>query len=408
MTQFKLAIRNVIRHKRRSGVAIIAIAFGVMALLLSGGFIEWILWSTRESYIESQSGHVQLTKRGYFDKGAAAPFEYLLPVDLPILNTIRQSANFKAMAPRLSFGGLISHGDTSISFLGEGVDPKLEANVSHELHIIKGAGFSSEETAGILIGTGLAKSLGVEVGDPVVLMTNAGDKGFNAIETPVDGIFLTADKSYDDSVARIPIGLARKLLRISGNQVWVILLDKTEHTGHFTESLKRLIAELRITDLEVVPWNERADFYNKTARLFTRQMSIVRVIIGVIIVLTISNVLIMSVFERTREIGTVMALGLKHRNVMHLFVAEGTVLGLFGGVVGAVVGVSLAEIISKIGIPMPPPPGMTVGYTAEIRVTTELVVGSLVLALGTTVVASIYPAWKAANLQIVDALRHGR
>ena len=130
--------------------------------------------------------------------------------------------------------------------------------------------------------------------------------------------------------------------------------------------------------------------------------------IAIIVVLSVSNNLVANVFERTGEIGTLLALGFRRRRIVGLFIGEGLLLGVLGGILGAVVGWIAAEIISEIGIPMPPAPGMAFGFNAGITVTPRLAVGSFLLIVTTTVVASIYPAWRASRLVIVDALRHNR
>jgi putative ABC transport system permease protein len=112
--------------------------------------------------------------------------------------------------------------------------------------------------------------------------------------------------------------------------------------------------------------------------------------------------------ERIGEIGTSMALGIRRTGVMRLFLSEGALLGCFGGLVGVAVGVVLAMVISAVGIPMPPPPGMGRGYTGQILVTWDIALSSFLLAVGTTLVASIIPAWKASRMEIVNALRHNR
>ena len=112
-----------------------------------------------------------------------------------------------------------------------------------------------------------------------------------------------------------------------------------------------------------------------------------------------------SVRERTSEIGTMMAIGFRRREVMQLFVSEGVVLGLVGGALGALLGYLLAYAISAVGIPMPAAPGMDEGFNAEIRVTGELAFNGFLLAVASSILASLYPAWKASRLQIVDALR---
>ena len=116
----------------------------------------------------------------------------------------------------------------------------------------------------------------------------------------------------------------------------------------------------------------------------------------------------MSVMERTGEIGTLMALGITRNKVMKLFLSEGFVIGLVGGLLGTAIGVGLAMLISHIGIPMPPAPGMDHGFTAAIRITDSLVIVGFFVALISAVLASVYPAWKASQLEIVDALRHSK
>jgi len=112
--------------------------------------------------------------------------------------------------------------------------------------------------------------------------------------------------------------------------------------------------------------------------------------------------------ERTGEVGTAMALGNSRRDMLSSFLTEGLLLGIAGALVGVIAGVGLAYLISFVGIPMPPPPGATEGFTAKIRVTAGLTTQALVLAIVTTLIASVYPAWKASRMIIVDALRHNR
>jgi putative ABC transport system permease protein len=134
----------------------------------------------------------------------------------------------------------------------------------------------------------------------------------------------------------------------------------------------------------------------------------VRIIIALIILLSISNTMTTSVMERIGEIGTSMALGVKRTGVMRLFLSEGVLLGCFGGFLGLLVGLALATVISAVGIPMPPPPGMAHGYTGQILVTWDIALHSFALAVGTTLAASILPAWNASRMEIVNALRHNR
>jgi putative ABC transport system permease protein len=400
-----VAWRNVVRQGRRTAIAIVAVTFGVTAFLLAAGFIDWMFYGMREWTIRSQLGHIQVMRPGYLANGTADPSSYLLPGESAELATLNALPEVAAVAPRLSFSGLISRGDATISFIGEGVDPAKERLLSSTLQITRGQNLSETNKRGIILGQGLAANLGAEVGDTVVLMANTAAGGVNAVECSVLGLFATVSKAYDDAALRVPIATARELVKAPGSHVWAILLDSTDQTA-------RVIAALRARyagqSLEFVPWNALADMYNKTVALFARQVAVLQFIVGAIIVLSISNAMAVNVAERTGEIGTALALGLRRRSVLRSFLLEGSILGIIGGVSGLLLGATLAWLISAIGIPMPPPPGMGRGYTAEIVISGELAFNALLLAFGTALLASLYPAWKASRMPIVDSLRHNR
>jgi len=383
---------------------VLAVAAGIASLILATGFIDWNLWFGRESTIHSQLGHVRVFKAGYRQAGTAEPFVYLLTDDA-LVRTVEAQPHVLAVAPRLSFNGLISHGDSTISFIGEGVAPDKEELLARSVTNVQGEALSLAEPDGIVLGQGLAANLGAGPGDTVVLVANTAHGGINAVEARVRGVFRTITKAYDDAALRAPITLARQLLRISGAHSHALVLDKTENTDSVVAGLRQ---HFRGQPLEFVPWHELADFYNKTAGLFSRQVAVLHVIIAVIIMLSISNSMMMNVLERTSEIGTAMALGTTRSGVLRLFLSEGLLLGVFGGLLGLLAGYFAARVISAIGIPMPAPPGMSFGYTAGIMVSWLAALDAFALAVGTTLAASVYPAWRASRLSIIDALRHNR
>lgn len=405
IADFRLASRNLRRNTQRTLVATLTVAFGIVAFLLAGGFIAWIFEQMRESAIHSQFGHVQIVRPDFFEKGIADPYAFLLPEKSEEQSLVERMPGFRSLAPRLAFSGLISHGDTTIAFIGDGVDPVNEKPVSSQVNIMSGRDLETADEAAVILGEGLARSMGVAPGDSVVLLVTAANGGPSAVEVKVAGTFATTTKEYDDSALRLPIQVARKLMKVKGATSWVVLLDETERT---TEASRYLSEKLPKDKFEVVSWTALADFYNKTVVLFSRQVSVVKFIIGIIIVLTISNTQMMSVLERTTEIGTSLAIGLRRTTLMRMFVAEGALIGAVGGVLGVLLGFVLAHAISAIGIPMPPPPGMARGFLGEIRIVPQLAVDALVLAVFTTFAASLLPAWKASRMIIVDALRRNQ
>jgi putative ABC transport system permease protein len=400
-----MAARNVLRQRRRTAIAAGAIAFGVAALILAGAFVEWIYWATREGTIQAGLGHIHVARQGFHDGGSADLDRFRLPADSPALGTLKSDSRVRAVAPRVSFSGLVSRGDTTISFLGEGGDPTAESNFGEASVITEGRALAADAPLEIIVGYGLAENLGARIGDTLVLLTNLPGGGVSAVEAKVRGLFATVSKVYDDTVIRVPLSLANELTRSSGAHKWVVVLKDTAGTAR---ALADLRGQLASQGLELRPWYELADFYIKTRDLLSRQMGVMFAIIGVIIVLTISNSMMMSVLERTAEIGTAMALGTRRSGILVQFLGEGALLGVVGGVLGVVAGTTLATIISWIGIPMPPPPGQARAFTAEMIVTVPLVVQSWLLAVATALAAAVYPAWKASCVPIVDALRAGR
>jgi len=398
-----LAFKEVTRRKRRSAVAVLAVAFSVIALLLSSGFIHWILVSMKEDAVHTV-GHLQVTRPGFADSGLSDPVAYLLPeCDTDALVADAQA---KALAPRMSFSGLVSLGEATLSFQAEGVDPVAETALSTAMTIVSGRALSGQPgTKEVLLGAGLAQNLGARVGQKVVLLSSTGSGGVNGVEVSVAGIFATSTKAYDDVFLRVPLDLARQLLRVEGASRWILLLEDTAHTDVAAERLRE---QLPAAEYSVTPWYELADFYNKTAALFARQLGFLNLIIAVIVVLTISNCMTIGVVERTGEIGTALAIGATQAVVRRRFIVEGLVLGVVGAALGLALGLSAAHAISSVGIPMPPPPGADQGYRGEITVTASLAVQAVAVGVVSALMGAVLPAVRASRMVIVDAIRQGK
>ena len=397
------ARRNVFRQINRSRAALTAIAFGVVAMVLATGFIDWNLRFGRDNTIESQLGHLQLMKPGFLENGRADPYAYLLP---PADNTERTALQalegYQHTAPRLLITGLASSGEVTLSFIGEGIDPQVESATQSGLRFPEGNNLPPGDPKTVIVGRGLAQNLGLQLGAPLVLIANTESGGISAVEAKVVGIFESISQAYDDAALRIPIDLARELMRTEGEHLRLVYLGDVAAVPGALAHLKQA---LPADQVQVVPWTELADFYNKTSALFAKQVGVIYVIIAVIIVLSISNTMTMSVMERVGEIGTMMALGTRRSGILTLFLLEGLILGVVGVLLGLIVGSLLAVVLSAVGIPMPPGPGMSWGYDAGILLSPKSLLTAAGIAQVTTLAASLYPSWKASRLEIVDALR---
>ena len=401
----RLALRNLFRHRVRSLVTLLAIAFSTIVLVIAAGFVDQIFFDLRVATIETGLGHLQIVKPGYEEHGVADPYHYLLPADAPQRASVAGLPHVRAVAERLHFSGLLSHGEATLSFVGIGVEPGKEAIVSRNIEFLAGTNLSDHGGDEVVIGQGLAANLGIKAGDRVVLLVNTASGSVNALEAEVRGVFTTQVRAFDEVAIRIPLSLARRLMRTGDAHAWVVTLDDERRVDEFADDLA---TRLDTKQFEVVRWIDLADAYTKTVTFMSGQLGVMRLLVALIIVLGVSNMLIMNVLERTGEVGTLMALGIKRRKVVALFLIESAYLGLIGGIAGVLLAIVMAQVISAIGIPMPPPPGRTAAYIGAVRVTAPILVSAFLVTLLTTIVAGLYPARKASRLVIVDALRYNR
>lgn len=402
---FRLAFRNIFRNRTRSLITLGAIAFGYISLVLAGGFMEDVFLRMRESYIRSHLGHIQVYKKGFIEKGVARPFDFMISDPVAVSSKILSIDLVRSVTPRLEFSGLLSTGDTTVSFIGQGIDAEGEKEISTMVLIEKGDNLEPGDAYDIIVGKGLADALSAKVADPLIIVSNTKGGAINALDVNVKGVFFTSSKTFDDHAIRLPITAAQKLLHTNDVQTLVVLLERTEDTDAAVEKLRDLFIKEGL-DLELKPWHELADFYTKTVTLYKRQFTVIQLIIAVIMTLSIFNTMNMAVLERIGEIGTMMAMGTRRGGVVILFLLEGAVLGVIGGLSGAIGGAVLASAISYVGIPMPPPPGATMSWTAGIIIVPKLFAFTFLLAIISTVVSSCYPAIKASRLEIAEALRH--
>jgi putative ABC transport system permease protein len=403
----KLGLRNVFRNRRRTLITLAAMGFGAAAIIVFGGFVNAIYWGVRESTIRSQVGHIQLYRKGFSEKGNLAPFDYLVQDYAALRAELSKLEHVRTVTARLGFSGLVSTGDSTTSFVGIGVEPEGEVDLSSLAIIVDGKDMTGRDPRGILVGTGLARAFGVKPGDDLTLLTSTTGGSINALAVKVRGVWESGEKAYDDRFLKVTLPEVQRLLDLEHGEVQsiVLLLDKTENTALVRARIDRLIQE-RGLDLEIKTWEDLALRYHQVRELFGRIFAVLTLIVSIMVVFGITNTMTMAIFERTREIGTVMALGTRRRGVVSMFVLEGVALGALGGVLGVVLGIVLAKLVTALGIQLPPPPGSTRGFTVQIFIVPAVLAQAFRLSIITATLASLYPAWRAARLDVVEALRH--
>ncbi len=402
---FLLALRNVFRQRARSAATLTAIAIGVAGLILTGGFVQDIFIQLGEAIIHSQTGHIQVTRNGYREGRLKAPEKYLIEQPGQLRKTLLQTVpEASSIMARLSFSGVLNNGRRDLGIIGEGIEPSAEANIGTYLRYIEGRALTDEDIDGIAIGQGVARSLGLKVGDRVTLLMTLSAGAVNTLDFEVTGIFQSFSREFDARAVRISLESARALMDTPSAHLMVMMLRETEATATAALRLKQQLAG---QGFEISTWNELSDFYEKTVELYDRQFGVLRLIILIMVLLSVVNSVNMSLFERTREFGTMLAVGDRSSTIFKLIMTESICLGVIGALFGMLLGCLAAIAISAIGIPMPPPPNANLGYTATIRIVPGIVAMSGLTGFIAAILATIMPARRATRLDIVDALRQG-
>lgn len=400
----KLALRNIFRHRGRTLMTLASILFGVVALILAGGFIEDTIVETGESMIRSSTGHVQIARKGYWEFGSQQPEKYLIGDVDRLRQQMAAAPGVQDVMFRLGFSGLLGNGRTDWSIVGEGVEPDREARLASYITVIEGRQLTDKDQFGMMIGAGVAKALKVGPGDTATLLVSAAGGATNLLEFEVVGVFQTFSKDYDARTVRITLGAAQELLATPGAHTGVMLLKNTPDTQAVAEFLR---GNLSAEGFEIKSWVDLNEFYNQTVTLYQQQFGFLTVIILVMLLLSVSNTVNIGIFERVSEFGTMMAIGNRSSRVFGLIVTESVCLGVIGSLAGAAIGVALALAISEIGIPMPPPPNADQGYISKILVVPGVVLLSIFTGIVAALFASLLPAHKVSRMHIAEALRQG-
>ncbi len=398
------ALRNVFRQRVRSAGTLAAISLGVAGLILAGGFVQDIFIQLGEAVIHSQSGHIQVARQGYREGRTRAPEKYLVDNPDDLKKQLANEPGVQLALSRLGFAGVINNGRRDLGIVGEGVEPASEAELGSYLRYIEGRPLADSDNDGIVMGQGVARSLGLKVGDRVNLVISLAQGAVNTLDFEVVGVFQSFSKDFDARAVRIPLNAARSLMDTNAAHLIVLILHKTEETGSVLSTLRK---KLEPQGYELASWRELSDFYDKTVQLYDRQFGVLRLIILLMVLLSVANSVNMTLFERTREFGTLLALGDKPGGVFRLIMTESALLGLLGAGAGVLLGCAAAWIISAIGIPMPPPPNANIGYTALIRLDSVEILTAGLIGLIATCLAAVMPARRASRMPVVDALRQG-
>ncbi|HSE65172.1 MAG TPA: FtsX-like permease family protein [Thermoanaerobaculia bacterium] len=406
MNSWALAWRNLVRQKRRTLLMGSVVAFGFAAFALAGGFIAQSFEGLKEGTIRTV-GHLQVVDRRAVARNEDATLEFGLQDAERARAIAARVAGVDAVLPRIEFVGLATNGAKSVPFLGLGVDPKPEqsSSLAGEL-VVAGSYLTSADGPEAVLGTGLAASLGAKTGDRVTLLATTPEGSLNAVDAVVTGLVDVRIKELNDRYLAAGIAHVSRLLETSNTvSKLVIFLKKRVDEDRAAREVERALVSAGFP-VAVRKWEDLAVFYGQVKLLYIGIFGFVGAVLVVIVILSAAIVMTMAATERTREIGTLRAIGTRPAVVQKMFLAEGAVLALAGCVVGGLLALLVRAVLNASGLILPPPPGATHGMPINVRLYPLAYAAGVVTMVVTMIVASWFPARRAARMPIVDALAH--
>ena len=461
----KTAARNILRNSRRSLMTGSAVAAGAMAMLLFGGFVAYIFAGLETSNVQ-RIGHLSVFRAGYFLFGSGNPSAYGIddyrgvmkliaedPVIRPLLNVETPTQSLVGIAGNFSDGN-----EASKTFLGVGLIPserdrmrQWDEHGTGQLRAPDRRLSDSDEARG-LVGVGLARILGLcgplhvtdcpaapepaakaesrkprddLVGLAQLEAASSADKtdkaphldllgataggAPNVVSLVVAGAEPQGVRELDDNYIAMHLALAQQLVYGRGEHKVTAIVLQLKHTRDMPAVGARLkqLFEQNHLDLEVRDFGELAPFYVQVVAMFSTIFVFISLVMGVIVLFAVVNTMTMNVMERTNEIGTIRAMGVRRSGVRSQFILEGALIGAIGATAGAVLGIVIAALVNSAGLSWVPP-GNSGAVPFQVDVLKHpLLMGVTWLVLTfVAVAAALIPANRAARLSVVDALRH--
>ena len=399
-----LGARNVRRNRSRSALTLGAIFFGVVLTVLLAAFGNGLGTLMVNDVVFSRMGAIQIHGKGYADQKDNQPLKIDMPEGGALEGRLRAVPAVVSVAPRLVFGGMVNNGSEGTMFVARGIDPVREyATLPWAQKDIAGKPIAADAPSAGAIGGELREALRIKLGGSVILQATTQAGRQNALDLDIVGSLENANAFESKRVLHVPLAYAQTLVGMPGRVTEYAV--RVRDLGDVDAVATRLRAALG-PDFEVDTWRR---LQPNLADLIAFQRVIIGIVSAVfliIVVFGVINTMVMSVLERTREIGTMMALGMRRASIGVLFLVEAAFLATFGAGLGAAVARALVAIVTARGGFAMAAPGGNVARYHLVPVVPPAIIGlavaaSIVGALG----AALYPAWKATRLRPVEALR---
>ena len=402
MLVLRLAFRNLLRHKRRNLLSAMVVLVGVGVLIIGDAF----LGGMRENIVRAQedtvSSHVLVRPKDY-PSGMVHPVDHLLVLDDAQRAWLDENA--VAWTGRLWFSGRAVRKGDSMRVRIIAFDPQTDEAVFPRTSWKVASTIPTQASDGVLVSTGVARLLQIEAGSMLIVEARTVAGAINALEIPVAGVFSAGNPMLDQVSLLVTDDLARELVRNDGAVSHIALrLDSREQADAFAAQAREVMGP----EAEVVTWYDESKDFLAIQDVRQRALNLVSGVLLLLASLGIMNTTLMAAFERVREVGTLRAMGMTRPSVLVLFVIEGALVGVVGGLLGVAWGGGMASYYATNGIDLSAAatganlPISTMLYTVfdPGSITQSFLVGVVLAALAAT-----WPAWVASRMEPAEAVR---
>ena len=399
----KMSLRNLARNKRRSALSAIAIAIGTALLLFMSATIRGEMRGALDLTINLRTGHLQIHSEDYKFENMSLKRVDMTEGPLEISDQIEDIPQVKAASPRLNISGIVAYKNETIGVQILGIDPPSATNATYKEGMVTGEYFSADDREGVLIGLPLAESLDLKPGDAIDLIINTSEGDTDEQRFTVRGIYTTDTPGYDKATIFMPLEKAQTISRTDNyaSMIYILLHDMDD-----TDRVKEAI---HAPGYIVEDWVELNKLLVIVEQLSNAMMFFFNLMVLGVTSTVIMNTLLMAVYERTREMGILGALGMKARQVKALFLTEATFLAIGGVLIGLIIGVPLVLYYAQVGfflgdMGVSANSSFQFGNTIYPYPTFGDAISVSIAALMITILSGYYPASQAAKLEPVDAL----
>ena len=400
-----IAFRGLGRNRRRTGLTMLAVTLGLAVLIMMAGFVAGIFDSMISFSILLQSGHVQIRSENFKMEKPSLKWGDLLENSGELLESAGKTEGVTAIAPVLWAGGFVNTPEEMISVNVTGIDPNSSFHDPIREGIVAGQYLEVDDRDGVLIGEKLAKDLGLTAGSKISLLVNTSDGETDEDIFTVRGLFSTGVVSYDAGTVYMPLPKAQAITNTGERISAVILLTEDAETAD------PVATALRGPGLSVVTWKDMNALILSAIEQGNYFYFMIYGIVILIVAVLIANTLLMSVFERTRELGILASLGLKGYQIMTMILLEAGTLALIGIVGGLILGSLVVWYLSFNGLYIGDDiASMVQGFAYPSTFYAKIAPGDFLALsaamLGIVLLAALYPARFAARLEPAEALQY--